>query len=231
MIQHISFDLWLTLIKSNPKFKQRRAEFIAEKYNPKGLSSLLVFNIIRNIDKTCDEMNEITGRKVATESMYCSILNELGYDTLLINDNLLADIKSQINELFYEYQPSLLNDNIIKILTQFKSDGFSMNISSNTGFIEGYCLTKTSNLVELFSFFDFLVFSDEINASKPSSEFYKNVFRQTNVKKNEIIHIGDNYSADYIGAKNYGFNALLIENSNYSIEFIKREIDEKNRNF
>lgn len=231
MVQHLSFDLWLTLIKSNPQFKQRRAEFIAERYNPLGLSSILVFNIIRNIDRACDQMNETSGKKVATEFMYSSILNELGYDALLINDNLLAEIKSHINELFYEYQPSLLNDDILKILTQFKSDGLSMNISSNTGFIEGYCLVKSSNLAELFSFFDFLVFSDEINASKPSSEFFENVFRQTNVKKKEIIHIGDNYSADYIGAKNFGFNALLIENSEYSIELIKREIDEKNRNF
>lgn len=231
MVQHLSFDLWLTLIKSNPQFKQRRAEFIAERYNPLGLSSILVFNIIRNIDKACDRMNENSGKKVATEFMYSSILNELGYDALLINDNLLAEIKSHINELFYEYQPSLLNDDILKILTHFKSDGFSMNISSNTGFIEGYCLVKSSNLAELFRFFDFLVFSDEINASKPSSEFYEIVFRQTKFKKNEIIHIGDNYNADYIGAKNFGFNALLIENSEYSIELIKREIDEKNRNF
>lgn len=231
MVQHLSFDLWLTLIKSNPQFKKRRAEFIAERYNPLGLSSILVFNIIRNIDRACDQMNEISGKKVATEFMYSSILSEIGYSAHMRNDNLLEELKSQINELFYQYQPLLLNDNIIKILTRFKKEGFSMNVSSNTGFIEGSCLKKASNLVELFSFFDFLVFSDEINASKPSAEFYEIVFRQTKFKKNEIIHIGDNYSADYIGAKNFGFNALLIENSEYSIELIKREIDEKNRNF
>lgn len=231
MVHHLSFDLWLTLIRSNPQFKKRRAEFIADRYNPLGLSSILVFNIIQNIDRASDRKNEISGKKDATESMYCSILNELGYDALLINDNLLTEIKLQINELFYEYQPSLLNDHIIKMLIRLKRDGFLMNISSNTGFIEGHCLVKSSYLAELFSFFDFLVFSDEINASKPSSEFYEYVWRKTKVEKNEIIHIGDNFSADFIGAKNFGFNALLIENSNYSIELIKREIDEKNRNF
>jgi FMN phosphatase YigB (HAD superfamily) len=51
---------------------------------------------------------------------------------------------------------------------------------------------------------------------------------QANVKRDEIMHIGDNHIADYIGATSFGFKALLIENHEYSIELIKRKIDEKN---
>jgi len=32
--RHYSFDLWLTLIKSNPGFKAERAHYFFENYNP-----------------------------------------------------------------------------------------------------------------------------------------------------------------------------------------------------
>ena len=90
---------------------------------------------------------------------------------------------------------------------------------------------KLFKLIGLDSFFDFAVFSDEINASKPSPVFYENVFKRINGEKHEVIHIGDNYNADYIGAQNFGFNALLIDNREYSVELIKSKINEKNREF
>jgi putative hydrolase of the HAD superfamily len=191
----------------------------------------VIFAIIQNVDRASDRLNEISGKKLATELMYRTILKRLGYKSSLIDYNLLSEIKLQVNELYYEYQPMLLNDNIIKMLVQLKREGYSLNISSNTGFIEGAYLIKSSKLIELFGLFDFAVFSDEINASKPSSGFYENVFTRINGDKQEILHIGDNYRTDYLGALSFGFNALLIDNREYSIELIKKKIDEKNRGF
>jgi putative hydrolase of the HAD superfamily len=223
--------LWLTLIKSNPLFKLKRAELIARSYNPNGLSSSVIFDIVQNVDRASDRLNEISGKKLATEFMYRTILKRLGYKSGLIDYNLLSEIKLQVNELFNQYQPILLNGNILKMLVQLKSEGYSLNISSNTGFIEGACLINSAELLELFGLFDFAVFSDEINASKPSSGFYENVFARINGDKQEILHIGDNYRADFLGAQAFGFNALLIDNREYSIELIKRKINEKNRGF
>lgn len=229
MIRFISFDLWLTLIKSNPHFKQKRAEFIADKYNPNGLSAESVFNIIREIDRASDQLNETTGKKLATELMYSAILQQLGFTADSIHHNLLLEIKSNINDLFFQFQPMLLNENIINMLIQLKSDGYALNISSNTGFIEGSYMMKILKLMELDTYFDFAVFSDEINASKPSPVFYEHVFKSIKGEKHEVMHIGDNYNADFIGAQKFGFNALLIDNKEYSIELVKSKIDEKNR--
>lgn len=228
MIKHISFDLWLTLIKSNPLFKHKRADFFAKKYNPLGLSEDAVFNIIRRCDKASDRLNEFSGKKIETELMYKTILKRLGHKIDSIKSSELFEIKLAVNNLFYEHPPTLLNEQILNILKQLKHEGYSLNISSNTGFIEGIYLKQCIHLIDLFSHFDFLVFSDEINASKPSNRFFEEVFNQTKVKKQEILHIGDNRIADYEGAIFFGFQALLIDNHNYSINLIKEKINETN---
>ena len=41
--------------------------------------------------------------------------------------------------------------------------------------------------------------------------------------------MGDNYLADFIGAQSFGFHALYLEDSEYSINLIKKKINEANR--
>ncbi len=228
MIKHISFDLWLTLIKSNPLFKIKRAEYIASSFNPLGLSEDTVSSIIRKCDKASDRLNEYTGQKISAELMYRSILKRMGHSNLINSD--FKEMISYITELFHQYPPTPLNVQVINMLQQLKREGYSLNISSNTGFIEGNVLVECRNLSSIFDLFEFYLFSDEINASKPSALFFGEVLKHTNLKKNEILHIGDNKKADFEGATSFGFHALLIENKNYSIDIIKEKINETNRN-
>lgn len=231
MIRHISFDLWLTLIKSNPLFKRKRAEFLSEHFNPKGFSVDKVINIIHSLDKASDRLNEKSGKKKEAILMYKSILKRLGYNLNNVNIHFLDNLVKQINQLFFEFPPVLLNNNIPDILTTLKGNGYTLNISSNTGFIEGPFLRSYLQKNQLYNYFDFAIFSDEIDASKPSANFYNIVYQNAGAEKYEILHIGDNYTADYMGAIKFGFNALHITNHNYTFELIKTTIDEKNRHF
>ena len=99
-----------------------------------------------------------------------------------------------------------------------------LNLSSNTGFIEGETLRTTLANMGILQYFDFLIFSDEINASKPSSHFFQHVYDHIDVPKKAVLHIGDNPKADYQGAKNFGFNALLITDPNYTINDIRTKL-------
>lgn len=222
MIKHISFDLWLTLIKSHPEFKEKRATFLKNEFNPNSYSIKDIMLIVQSIDKTCDNLNELNGKKIQTELMYKKILLELGNNPEDLTFNLLFNLKLEINDLFMNFQPIFLNTSIPKILNLLKADGYSLNISSNTGFIEGDVLIDTLQNLKIYDYFDFCVFSDEINASKPSGNFFKHVFEKSKKEKQEILHIGDNYKADYEGALRYGFKALHITEQQYTINDITR---------
>ena len=224
MIKHISFDLWLTLIKSHPDFKERRAEFLKKEFNPCGYSVKTIMEVVQNTDKVCDRLNEISGRKVPTDWMYRRILLKLGNVPETVSDHLVNAIKSEVNHLFMNFQPQILNKSIQPALYYLKNEGYSMNISSNTGFIEGTIIAKTLENLNIAGYFDFCIFSDVIKASKPSSGFFDKVFEKVDAEKEEVLHIGDNFKADYTGALTYGFKAFHINNQQYTINDITRHL-------
>lgn len=224
MIRHISFDLWLTLIKSHPQFKRKRAELIADKYNSKGLDLRQIEDIIRLLDKKVDKHNETSGGKVPAREMYYRILKETCNDSDEALQDMAQSLEKASNRLFQEYKPVLLNENIIPMLEWLRSKDYTINLSSNTGFIEADTLRTVLDDIGLLSFFSFCIFSDEIKASKPSSVFFQEVYNKAGQAKEKILHVGDNPSTDYKGAKDFGFEALLITEKDYTINDIKKRL-------
>jgi putative hydrolase of the HAD superfamily len=224
LIKHISFDLWLTLIKSHPEFKKKRAQFLRKEFNPFAYSVMTIMEIVQTADKVSDRLNEITGKKVPTELMYRRILQQLGYSEESISYDMLKAIKLEAFDIFMKYQPDFLNESIPSMLHSLKNEGYSLNISSNTGFIEGHIINATLQNLNIADYFEFCIFSDEIKASKPSYAFFDKVIENIGLEKREILHIGDNYKADYEGAVKYGFKALHINNQQYTINDIKRHL-------
>lgn len=223
-IKNISFDLWMTLIRSHPEFKLKRAELIADTFNIKNISPKEIDSFIRSVDNVFDRYNMISGKKLSANKMYQKLLEKLVPKETSVTLDIAISLRKEADDLFGQYQPVFLNENIPQILSQLKEEGYVLNLSSNTGFIEGETLRTTLANMGILQYFDFLIFSDEINASKPSSHFFQHVYDHINVPKNAILHIGDNPKADYQGAKNFGFNALLITDPNYTINDIRTKL-------
>lgn len=224
MIKHISFDLWMTLIQSHPEFKLKRAQLIIDMFRLKGFQAQEIDSFVRKVDKVFDRKNMISGQKLSANKMYCKVLQKVLPKTETVTEDKAIDLRKKSDELFVKYSPVFLNDNIKDILFELKESGYTLNLSSNTGFVEGDILRPVLDKMGIFNCFDFLVFSDEINASKPSSHFFEVVHKQSSVSKNEILHIGDNPKADYMGAKSFGFDALLITDDNYTLNDIRRKL-------
>jgi putative hydrolase of the HAD superfamily len=224
LIKHISFDLWLTLINSHPEFKERRAKYLRKNFNPFGYSAKKIMEIVQSVDKVSDRLNEINGQKVTTEFMYRKIFRKLGYTMDSFTDDEYNEIKLKINDLFMKYPPDFLNESIRPMLQSLKDEGYTLSISSNTGFIEGNIIAATLQHLNIAQYFKFCIYSDEIKASKPSSGFFDKVLEQTDLEKWEVLHVGDNYKADYEGALKYGFKALHINNQQYTVDDIRRHL-------
>ena len=224
MITNISFDLWLTLIKSHPSFKIQRAQMIADSYNPDGLSVSKIETYIRDQDKVFDRHNEIIGKKIPAVEMYFRILKGISRNSENVSMETAQRLEEQSNELFIEYCPQLLNDSVPYILEQLREDGYVLNLASNTGFIEGKTIRKVLEKLGILRHFLFYIFSDEVNASKPSPHFFQRVYDEINVQKNQVLHIGDNPKTDYKGALDFGFEALLITNTNYTLNDVKSRL-------
>lgn len=210
---HFSFDLWLTLIKSHPEFKAKRVELFASFFDiDKPLDEIT--KTVKYYDDLCNTINEVIGGNVDTFEIYLLILGALDFDLKQVNKEILHGFYTKSEELFLEYKPVVIFENIHQFFDEIKSQGKTINILSNTGFIKGTTMRKFLINENLDQYIDFHIYSDEIKCSKPNPLVFqevKNKIEKQDLLMNQILHIGDNPVADYKGAIDFGFNAHLLK--------------------
>lgn len=212
---HLSFDLWLTLIRSNPEFKQKRNQLFKDFFEINAPIKRIT-EVVRYYDVLCNNINEKTGLNLSTYEIYYLILGALEVDLVSNGIEKLSEFYNETEVLFFDNKPELIFPNIKLQFEEIVEEGKSINILSNTGFIKGKSLKKLLSYYELTDSISFQIYSDEVGFSKPNLEIFQLVFDQVRglkkVEKNEILHIGDNSFADYNGAINFGFDAHLLKN-------------------
>jgi putative hydrolase of the HAD superfamily len=216
--KHISFDLWLTLIKSNPEYKINRNILFREFFSiDKPIEEVAL--IIRKFDVLTNSINEKITHNFDTFEIYCLILDGLGADINNFTLQQLQDFYLLTENLLMQYKPLLLNANIPVLLKQLHQQGKTMNILSNTAFIKGTSLRKIISYYELDKYFSFQAYSDETGFSKPGMEMYRYAYEMMTAlgisAKHDVLHVGDNLVSDYNGAISFGFNAHLITHNSY----------------
>jgi putative hydrolase of the HAD superfamily len=226
MFKHFSFDLWLTLIKSNPHFKNERSHFIHENYCSKSRSVADVSSSFRKVDLVCNAINEKIGGSISSDEMYAMVFCEIFQSTDCLVDVDFKALQIEMEKLFFQFPPLFLNAQTLDVISSLSQrDYLTMSISSNTGFIEGRVLREYLRNIEIDTFFNFQIFSDEVNLSKPNSCFFEVVLQKVREIRNElnlisqhVLHIGDNPIADVWGAQGMGLSTFLVlENgSNFS---------------
>lgn len=211
--KHISFDLWLTLIRSNPEYKPKRNQLFRDFFAiDKPMEEVAA--VIRKFDILTNGINEKVMRNFDTYEIYCLMLDALDVDLSSYHHQQLEEFYTHTESLMMQYKPLLLDDKLPTFLKQLQDDGKTMNILSNTAFIKGRSLRHVIAHYQLDPYFAFQAFSDETGFSKPGMAMYdyayQNIKQLAPIKKKEVLHVGDNVVSDYDGALAYGFNAYLI---------------------
>lgn len=194
-IKTISFDLWNTLIKSNPEFKKER-NFIISKYCNFDIET--INSTFNNVKKDLDGIVEKFGISFTSEQAYAKVFNILNIDK-----NKFRIIKNACDMLFIEHLPLIISntENILDNL----SKKYELVISSNTLFVSSAVLKTSLEHLRLDKYFHHMYFSDKLGVSKPHINFFKEVHINSTSLINEILHVGDNTITDIAGASEYGF--------------------------
>ena len=212
--QHLSFDLWLTLIKSNSEFKNKR-NLLFKDFFEVDCTIEKVTEVVRYYDVLCNNINEKTGLNIDTFEIYYLILNALNVNINDIEIEKLSQFYKETELLFMKFKPDLIYPKIKLLFEEIVEQEKTISVLSNTAFIKGVTLRKLMSYYELENYFSFQIFSDETGFSKPNKEIFQLVYNQIeilkSVEKKEVLHIGDNIIADYNGAIEFGFDALLIK--------------------
>lgn len=224
LYKHYSFDLWLTLIRSNPAFKSARAKIFHEKYNFSGKSLKEVETIFRHVDLMCNSMNEKTGKNIDADEMYLmviSLLNDFNPSFAGVDSK---ELEMEMEALIFNYLPVIYGGDTAAKLASLKDNGkATLSLLSNTGFIRGRILRKVLKALELDQYLDFQLYSDEERLSKPNPVFFQLMLDRIDRKRHgelelhEVVHIGDNPHADIHGASAIGIHSVLINSNHLTI--------------
>jgi putative hydrolase of the HAD superfamily len=222
--KHYSFDLWLTLIKSNPAFKLERTRYFYDNFNAAKKTIEEVGYIFRQVDLMVNAINEKTGKNIDAEEMYLMVISIINDFSTEFQDIDVDKLYDDMEVLLFNNMPLLYGSGSIDVLYKLKEANQStISILSNTGFIKGKTLRKVLKHLELDSFIDFQLYSDEVRMSKPNLSFFQLMLdtidrnKHADISLSEIIHVGDNPVADIRGAEAIGINSLLINSNHLSI--------------
>lgn len=212
MINYVSFDFWNTLAIPNKDYAAARTEFLHSTF---GIEKTEYTKVKSHLDEYA-----WTNGLAVTPKVALSML--LPYPKFSIVD--LNKVYSSLEELFLKHPP-IICDEIFEAISILKSNKINSCITSNTNFISGRTINRLLNRYSEFNFID-RIFSDIVGHSKPSFDMFD--FTYNLAKKNgdvnsreEVLHIGDSYECDFIGAKSFGFRAELIDNPTDVLTIVK----------
>lgn len=223
--QHYSFDLWLTLIRSNPAFKAERTKYFHQHLNAGKKTVEEIASVFRQVDLMCNSINEKTGGNIDAEEMYLMVISKIHDYHISLCDIDIHGLYTTMEQLLMTHLPVVYCENTAGVLQHLKQqEGTTISLLSNTGFIKGNTLRKVLHQLGLDQYLDFQFYSDEEGMSKPNKELYQRMInkihhhRGHNLELSKIIHIGDNAHADVEGAKAMGIQSLLVNSNHLTIK-------------
>jgi putative hydrolase of the HAD superfamily len=120
------------------------------------------------------------------------------------NIEIISDriIELESNTNFY-----ILYEDTIEILSILLQNNIKMGIVSN----HLWNLKDITKSLGLNKYFNSIISSAQIGYRKPHPAIYKAALSEINASPEDVLFIGDNLESDYLGPKNVGLSAVLLD--------------------
>ena len=97
---------------------------------------------------------------------------------------------------------SYISNNVLSLIKKIKKLGYKVICVSNS-----CCLIESDLGNELLKMLDGVYYSLDLGYTKSYEKLYEIIEKKLNVKKGEVLHIGDTLISDYFKVKENGWKA------------------------
>ena len=211
-MKHISFDVWGTLLKSNPDNNIRRAIYVKEHFNI-DLEVKEIERLIKENGKEVNELQELNGIQLTRNEIFSRLFNKLNIKSTQEDCQLVDSI---FQKYFLEHPPVIYNSDYITALNNINTN-YTISILSNTVYIIGHNIQIILDHYFGSNFFKFKLYSDEMGFAKPSEVVYKELIKMSNTQSDQILHIGDSFLCDVVSPLKYGIDTFQVHSNGKTI--------------
>lgn len=215
---HISLDFWNTIATANPEYTRVRNEYLANYY---GRPITQVRAIYTRIKSRLDDEAARDGLSTPWRDIHIELAEALRPD-----DGSWQQWKSHefsVNALMrlFKDNPPIIDPKLIFMLERAYRFGHTLSIASNTNFVTGDILREI--LEQHTDKFSFMLFSDEIQCSKPHIDFARSIAGMVNhiAPNRPIIHVGDSLECDGGMEGICDISFQHVSNPQQTLEFLK----------
>ncbi len=144
---------------------------------------------------------------------YCEFIRELGVREYV--EQVTWELLQSEHSLFAASAATLYDDTI-PTLSHLRDAGFKLAIVSNWD----TPLDPLTERLGIAHYFDAIVAShdERVKSAKPDTHIFNYTLAKVGVSAEEVVHVGDTYEADIIGARNAGIRPILLDRDNTQID-------------
>ncbi len=137
---------------------------------------------------------------------YCEFVRELGVQEHV--DQITWELLQSEHSLFAASAATLYDDTI-PTLEHLRDTGFKLAIVSNWD----TPLDPLTERLGIADYFDTITAShdERVKSAKPDPRIFNYTLAKVGVSAAEVVHVGDTYEADIVGARNVGIRPILID--------------------
>lgn len=221
-VKVVSFDLWLTLIKSNPTpNRANRAKALYELLSLSSIPFEAFAKIVKDTDKEADELVKTGACHYGPRERIDMVTHHLGVAPL--SDTVFAVFYEEQFERFLEYPPHPLQEDTLETLERL-SENYLIACISNTGFVDGAEMRPALQRAGILEFLDIQIFSNEVGVNKPDPRIFETMLELSGCFPEQVLHIGDDFVADYEGARSMGMHAVHLSDPSVPLSILLADL-------
>jgi putative hydrolase of the HAD superfamily len=214
----VSLDIWLTLVRSHPDFKQHRNELLRTSLGLRTDATEFAA-ALRAADRRADRLSEESGHDHALVDRLGLVLDDLGVPRDVLTADLVDDLLDRQEVLALEMPPVAMEPGLPDVLAA-TAEHLLVGVTSNTGMIPGRTMRRLLRSCGMLAPLSVLTFSDEVGAAKPAPAIFSATLegfvrsdRQDlrAIEARDVVHVGDNPVADVTGARAVGMHPVLVD--------------------
>lgn len=205
MTRAITFDLWNTLI-ANKDYTSVRLAALQEVLAPRGVDPGRVEEAYRAMHRRAWQQWETPPH--AWSGVHDKLDHVASLLGVAFQDGERERLARTFEECILEWPPPL-HPRAMEVLETAARLG-KVALISDTGYSPGRVMRRVLDGHGITSFFDVLVFSDEVGNHKPHPAMFRTALEPLGIAPGDVLHVGDILRTDVAGAKAFGMRAAWL---------------------